>query len=133
MDSTAAQLIIDHATTRANQLGVPACIAVVDDGAHLVLFRRMDGAFLGAIDVAQRKARTAALFPMGTGEFGQLVADQQLLGMELSNGGLALFHGGLPITEKNALTGAIGVSGGTADQDLDIARFALEHLPVVVT
>ena len=128
MDSTATKVIIDRATIRAKELGVPACIAVFDGGAHLLSFLRMDGAILGAIDVAQRKARTAVLFPLATGEFGQLVADQHLMGMELSNGGLALFHGGLPSTEKGALTGAIGVSGGTADQDLEIARYALADM-----
>ena len=118
--------IIRRASVRADEIGVGACIAVVDAGAHLKAFRRMDGAFLGAVDVAQRKARTSALFPMGSGEFGEVIRDAQLTGMELSNGGLAVFHGGLPIMADGVLLGAIGVSGGSADQDLDIARCALD-------
>jgi uncharacterized protein GlcG (DUF336 family) len=114
-----------RACAKADELGVAACIAVVDNGAHLKAFRRMDGAFIGAVDVAQRKARTSALFPLGSGEFGQVIADQQLIGMELSNGGLAAFHGGLPIMDGDTAVGAIGVSGGSAEQDLEIARYAL--------
>ena len=120
-----ADEIIRRACAKADELGVGACIAVVDNGAHLKAFRRMDGAFIGAVDVAQRKARTSALFPLGSGEFGQVIADQQLTGMELSNGGLAAFHGGLPIIDGDTAVGAIGVSGGSAEQDLEIARYAL--------
>ncbi|MHA7816555.1 MAG: GlcG/HbpS family heme-binding protein [Pseudohaliea sp.] len=128
MDSittTRAEEIIRRACDRAADIGVAACIAVVDAGAHLKAFSRMDGAFAGAVDVSQRKARTAALFPLPTGDFGQLVAGQQLTGMELTNGGLAAFHGGLPVMEEGRLLGAIGVSGGSAEQDLAIATHAL--------
>jgi uncharacterized protein GlcG (DUF336 family) len=100
-----AEEIIRRACVRADEIGMAACIAVVDAGAHLKAFRRMDGAFTGAVDVSQRKARTT--------------------GMELTNGGLAAFHGGLPIMDGEVLTGAIGVSGGSAEQDLDVARYAL--------
>ena len=79
----------------------------------------------GAVDVSQRKARTSALFPLPSGEFGAMISEQQLTGMELSNGGLAAFHGGLPIMDGDSLIGAIGVSGGSAGQDLDVAQSAL--------
>ena len=124
--STNANDIIQRATLRASELGVAACIAIVDAGAHLVVFQRMDGASLGPVDVCQRKARTAALFQMPTGDFGKVVDDHDLAGMELSNGGLAAFHGGLPILVDDKMIGAIGVSGGSAEQDLDIARHALD-------
>jgi uncharacterized protein GlcG (DUF336 family) len=124
LDSVTADKIIRRAAVKATELGVAACIAVVDAGAHLKAFLRIDGAILGAIDVSQRKARTSALFPMGSGEFGQMIADQQLIGMELSNGGLAAFHGGLPLFDDGEMIGAIGVSGGSAEQDLAIARYA---------
>jgi uncharacterized protein GlcG (DUF336 family) len=124
LDSVTADKIIRRAAVKATELEIAACIAVVDAGAHLKAFLRMDGAILGAIDVSQRKARTSALFPMGSGEFGQMIADQQLIGMELSNGGLAAFHGGLPLFDDGGMIGAIGVSGGSAEQDLAIARYA---------
>ena len=125
LSTTQADEIIRLASARADEIGIGACIAVVDAGAHLKAFRRMDGAFAGAVDVSQRKARTAALFPLPSGDFGQLISDQQLTGMVLTNGGLAAFHGGLPIMDGETLLGAIGVSGGSAEQDLDIARHAL--------
>ena len=120
-----AEEIIRRVCIRADEIGIAACIAVVDAGAHLKAFRRMDGAFAGAVDVSQRKARTSALFPLPSGDFGKLIVEQQLTGMELTNGGLAAFHGGLPIMEGETLIGAIGVSGGSAEQDLDVARYAL--------
>ena len=125
ISTTRADEIIQRACVRAEAIGMVACIAVVDAGAHLKAFRRMDGAFAGAVDVSQRKARTSALFPLPSGAFGQVIAEQQLTGMELSNGGLAAFHGGLPIMDGEILLGAVGVSGGSAEQDLDVARHAL--------
>ena len=124
MTSLKAEEIIARARTLSGELGVSVCIAVVDAGAHLKAFQRMDGAILGAVDVAQRKARAAVLFPMESGDFGQLVAQEQLLGMESSNGGLALFHGGVPLFAREQLVGAVGVSGATAEQDRAIARHA---------
>ncbi|WP_198171616.1 GlcG/HbpS family heme-binding protein [Pseudohalioglobus lutimaris] len=123
--SANANEIILRATLRASELGVAACISIVDAGAHLLAFQRMDGASLGPVDVSQRKARTAVLFQMPTGDFGKVIVDHGLTGMELSNGGLAAFHGGLPILDGDIMLGAIGVSGGSAEQDLDIARYAL--------
>ena len=122
MSAVAVQEMIDRASDRASALGVNVCIAVVDGGAHLKAFLRMDGAILGAVDVAQRKARTSVLFGAESGNFGQLVADEQLLGMELSNGGLAGFHGGVPVYDDGSLMGAVGVSGASAEQDREIAR-----------
>lgn len=124
MTTDRAEQTIDAATIRAAELGANVCIAVVDAGAHLKSFLRMDGAILGAVDVAQRKARTAALFRAESGDFGQLVIEEHLLGMELSNGGLAGFHGGVPIYSDGSLIGAVGVSGATAEQDREIARAA---------
>ena len=125
ISTTRADEIIQRACVRAHEIGMAACIAIVDTGAHLKAFQRMDGAFAGAIDVSQRKARTSALFPLPSGDFGRVIAEQQLTGMELTNGGLAAFHGGLPILDGETLLGAIGVSGGSAEQDLDVARYAL--------
>lgn len=126
IDSAAAEQVLRRASDKAAEIGVAVCIAVVDPGAHLLAFRRMDGAILGAVDVAQRKARASALFPMDSGDFGQLIADEHLRGMESSNGGLACFPGGLPLFATGELVAAVGVSGATAEQDRAIARFAAE-------
>lgn len=125
LSEKAVEQVIGRARDRAAALGVNVCIAVVDAGAHLQAFLRMDGAILGAVDVAQRKARTAVLFGAESGDFGQLVVDEQLLGMELSNGGLAGFHGGVPLHDDSSLLGAVGVSGASAEQDREIARAAV--------
>lgn len=125
MNTARAHEIVEKAALKAAELGVNACISLVDAGAHLKAFLRMDGAILGAIDVSQRKARTSVLFPAESGDFGQLIIGEQLLGMELSNGGLAGFHGGVPIYDGERLVGALGVSGGSAEQDREIARAAI--------
>jgi len=122
-----AQQIIARAISKADEMKLPVCIAVVDDGAHLNAFARMDGSFPGAIDVCQRKARTAALFHLDTGVFGQVIEGASLTGMELTNGGLAAFPGGLPITADGEVIGGIGISGGSAEQDLEVAQFALKE------
>ncbi|MEH6813532.1 MAG: heme-binding protein [Motiliproteus sp.] len=121
-----ASQLLNRAMARAEDLSIKVCIAVVDQGAHLVTFYRMDGAFTGSIDVAMGKARTSALFPLSTADFGDLVRQQQLTGMELTNQGLVAFPGGMPIYAGDQLVGAIGISGGSADEDADIANFALE-------
>ncbi len=122
-----AQNILQRAVQRASELKVNACISIVDAGAHLLAFQRMDGAALGPIDVCQRKARTSALFQCNSGDFGTVIEQDQLIGMEATNGGLAAFHGGVPIKAEGKVIGAIGVSGGSAEQDNIIALYALNE------
>ncbi|MCB1757821.1 MAG: heme-binding protein [Gammaproteobacteria bacterium] len=120
-----ANRIAELAIEKANSIGIAVCIAVVDGGGHLYSSQRMDGAFLGSIDVAYKKARTSVLFPMPTGLFGEVVRAEHLTGMELSNQGLICFPGGLPIRRDGKQLGAIGISGGTAAQDMEVAEFAV--------
>jgi uncharacterized protein GlcG (DUF336 family) len=105
---------------------VPVNIAILDAGAHLKAFIRMDGAVLGSIDVALKKARTAVLFETtseAVWEYCKPGAPAHAL--ELSNAGLAPFAGGIPLKGPNGQTlGAIGVSGGAVSQDLEIAQAA---------
>jgi uncharacterized protein GlcG (DUF336 family) len=112
---------------KAVALGVPVNIALLDAGAHLKAFIRMDGAVLGSLDVAMKKARTAALFETtseAVWEYCKPGAPAH--GLELSNGGLAPFAGGITLKSGTGATlGAIGVSGGTVSQDLEIARAAV--------
>ena len=120
-----ARTLTELAEEKAHALGIAVCIAVVDAGGHLFSLQRMDGAFLGSIEVAQKKAKTSILFPMSTAVFGEAVRAGQLTGMELGNGGLMCFPGGMPIKEDKKQVGAMGISGGTAAQDEEIARYAL--------
>lgn len=125
-----ARRIIAAGEARAREIGVPVNIAVLDAGAHLKAFGRMDGALLGSIDIAANKARTAALFSMRTEAIGEFCKPGGTsFGLEQTNGGLVVFAGGIPlIDESNALIGAVGVSGGAVAQDLDVAEAAAAAL-----
>lgn len=125
MTLAAARRHIADAISKSEQLGIKVCIAIVDSGAHLVAFERMDGAFLGSVDIAIKKARTSALFPLESGQLGALIRSEQLTGFELSNEKLMGFNGGVPIFADDTQIGAIGISGGSAEEDLVIARAAL--------
>ncbi len=124
IDSRQAEEVVAAARARAAGLGIAVNIAVLDSGAHLKAFIRMDGAVLGSIDVAIRKARTAVLFECSS----EAVWDYCRPGapapaLELTNGGLAPFAGGIPLRgRRGELIGALGVSGGAVGQDLEIAR-----------
>ena len=119
----AAERIVAAAKKKAAEIKTKMDIAVVDAGGNLKAFVRMDGAWLGSIDIAQRKARTARWFDMDTGVIGTLSQPGgPLYGIEHSNGGLITFPGGVPL--KNAqgeVVGAIGVSGSTVENDHTVA------------
>ena len=119
-----ARAAVDAALVKAEQIGTKMNIAVVDAGANLKAFARMDGAWLGSIDVSIRKARTARLFDMNTGQIGQLSQPGgPLFGIEHSNGGLITFPGGIPLRNASgAVIGAIGVSGSTVENDHAVAE-----------
>ncbi|WP_445431357.1 GlcG/HbpS family heme-binding protein [Chryseobacterium indoltheticum] len=119
-----AEKIVAAAKTRAKEIDTLMNIAVVDRGAHLVAFARMDGAWLGSLDIAIKKAKTAKLFDINTGDIGALSQPgASLYNIELSNGGLISFPGGVPL--KNAsgeIIGAIGVSGSSVENDHAVAE-----------
>ena len=98
-------------------------IAVVDAGANLKAFVRMDGAWLGSIDIAIKKAKTARFFDMNTGDIGGLSQPGgPLYNIEHSNGGLISFPGGVPLKDNDGnIIGAIGVSGSSVENDHTVA------------
>lgn len=118
------------AKAKAKEIGVPMNIAVVDEGANLKAFHRMDNAWLGSIDISIKKAKTARFFDMDSGEIGKLSQPgQPLYNIEHSNGGLITFPGGVVLKDETGLViGAIGVSGGTVDQDRQVAVAGAEAL-----
>jgi uncharacterized protein GlcG (DUF336 family) len=118
-----AHAILAAAAAKAAQINTKMDIAVVDAGGNLKAFIRMDGAWLGSIDIAIKKAHTARWFDMPTGEIGKLSQPgQPLYGIEQSNGGLISFPGGLPIKAADGtVIGAIGVSGSTVENDHAVA------------
>ena len=120
---TQAQQAVDAALNKAKEMGVKMDIAVVDVGANLKTFARMDGAWLGSIDIAQKKAKTARWFDMPTGDIGGLSQPGgPLFNIEHSNNGLITFPGGLPLKNSGGeVIGAIGVSGSTVEDDDAVA------------
>ncbi|UCF34507.1 MAG: heme-binding protein [Phycisphaerales bacterium] len=116
------------AVEKSRQIGAKMDIAVVDAGANLKAFARMDGAWLGSIDIAIKKARTARFFDMNTGEIGKLSQPGgSLYNIEHSNGGLITFPGGVPIKNgAGEIIGAIGVSGSTVEDDHVVAQAGVE-------
>lgn len=119
-----AELVLKASIGKAKELGISVCIAVLDSGAHLKAFHRMDGAWLGVIDVAIKKAKTSALFEMETqtlDNFSKAGGDAH--GIEQTNDHLVTFPGGIPIKNADGLViGSIGVSGGTSAQDYAVAQ-----------
>ena len=124
---------IEAARKKAIKIETQMCIAVVDSGANLKAFIRMDDAWVGSIDIAIKKAKTAVFFGMPTGEIGKLSQPgKPLFGIEHSNEGLITFPGGVPIVdEEGVLVGAVGVSGSTVENDNAVAEAGVK--PVGVT
>lgn len=116
------QNVIAAAQAKAFEIGTAMDIAVVDAGANLKGFLRMDGAWLGSIDISVKKAKTARMFDMESGTIGELSQPGgPLYNIEVSNGGLITFPGGVPITVAGEIIGAIGVSGSTVEDDRAVA------------
>lgn len=119
-----ARRVIAAAEKRAHEIGQPMNIAVVDEGGNLVAHVRMDGAWLGSIDIAMNKAFTARAFDISTRELaGYSQSGGQFFGIHASNHGrIMIFAGGIPLKRDGRVVGAVGVSGGTGDQDQAVAE-----------
>ena len=119
-----AQAAVQAAYQKALEMGVKMNISVVDAGANLVAFARMDDAWLGSLDISMKKARTARYFDMPTGVIGSLSQPGgSLFGIEHSNDGLVTFPGGVPIKDGSGkVIGAIGVSGSAVEDDHAVAE-----------
>ncbi|MGH7728296.1 MAG: GlcG/HbpS family heme-binding protein [Vulcanimicrobiaceae bacterium] len=123
-----AHVVLHAAEKHAKALGVPQCIAVVDAAGDLLAFSRMDGARPGSIPIALTKARSAARRRRPTGEEG---GGDVLHGVRLALAGqleLTGIAGGLPIQLDGATIGAVGVSSGTSEQDLEVAQAGIDAL-----
>jgi uncharacterized protein GlcG (DUF336 family) len=125
-----AEKVVQSAKRKAAEIGTLMDIAVVDAGGNLKAFARMDGAWLGSVDISIRKARTARFFDMNTGEIGKLSQPGgPLYGIEHSNGGLITFPGGIPLKDASGtVIGAIGVSGSSVENDHMVAAAGADAL-----
>lgn len=119
-----AEAIEQAGLRKARELNLLMNIAIVDTGGNLKRFARMDGSWLGSIDIAIKKARTARLFDMESGDLEPMVQPgKPLYHIEFSNGGLIPFPGGIPLqTGDGEVIGAIGASGSTPDNDRAVAQ-----------
>jgi uncharacterized protein GlcG (DUF336 family) len=125
ISSGLAQRMVDAALAKARTIGVRENVAVVDDGGNLKAFARMDGAPILSIEISQHKAYTA-LFGFPTQEFFKFIqTDPSLLAGIPQLARVAAYGGGLPIEVDGAIVGAIGVSGGTVQDDIDCAEAGL--------
>ena len=126
---TKAQAVLEAAIAKADEIGQPMNIAVVDDGGHLVTFARMDGAIKASIDISTRKATTSVLMNAPTAALMNLVQPgAELYGLEQLSGGLVVFGGGIPLQLDGVTVGAIGVSAGSAAQDVTVAEAGVAAL-----
>jgi uncharacterized protein GlcG (DUF336 family) len=125
-----AQSALVAAIQKAQEINTLMDIAIVDAGANLKAFFRMDGAWLGSIDIAIKKAKTARYFDMNTGDIGALSQPGgPLYNIEHSNGGLISFPGGIPLRDaQGTIIGAIGVSGSSVENDHTVAEAGAKAL-----
>ena len=119
-----ARRIIAAAEKKAAELEQPMNIAVADAGGNLVSHVRMDGAWIGSIDISQKKAYTSRAFDIATKDLAShSQSGQQFFGIHASNDGrIMIFAGGIPLNKDGKVVGAIGVSGGSGDQDHAVAE-----------
>ena len=126
-----AQTILAAAQARAAEIKVPMDIAIVDDGGHLFAFARMDGAKLSSVEIAIRKAHCAAIrrLPSAPARTGDEVNVLLSLGLSVASQGRQIpLRGGLPLQVDGVCVGAIGVSNGSEDQDVDVAQAGVRAL-----
>lgn len=126
-----AKRMLAAAEAKAESVGVPYNIAIVDAGGHLLAFLRQDGALIGSIDLAIDKAVTARLFDTATSDLATLAqSGKPLFGIQESNAGkVVIFAGGIPVWMNGSVVGAVGASAGTIEQDIAVAAAAVGALP----
>jgi uncharacterized protein GlcG (DUF336 family) len=119
-----ALAVITAARKKAEEIGVMMNVAIVDEGNNLAAFVRMDGAWQGSIDIAINKAYSARAFDMTTAALGEISQPGEMcFGIHASNAlRVIIFGGGIPLQRDGKIIGAIGVSGGTVDQDIEVAE-----------
>jgi uncharacterized protein GlcG (DUF336 family) len=130
LDLTDARKLIAAGERKAIEMKIPYNLAVVDAGGGLVAHVRMDGAWLGSVDIAINKAWTARAFDMSTDDLSHLAqSGQQGFGINTTNHSrVVIFGGGIPIKRDGAVIGAIGASGGSVQQDVEVAEAAAAGL-----
>ncbi|HEY4355289.1 MAG TPA: heme-binding protein [Acidobacteriaceae bacterium] len=119
-----ARRIIAAAEKKAKEIGQPMNIAVADGGGNLVSHVRMDGAWIGSIDISIKKAYTSRAFDIATADLAtHSQSGNQFFGIHASNDGkIMIFAGGIPLKKDGEVVGAVGISGGSGEQDHAVAE-----------
>lgn len=126
-----AKKLMDSAEKKANELKVPMVISIVDEGGNLIACHRMDDALLVSIELAQNKAWTSVALKMTTESLAQVATvGKELYGINTThNGRVIVFGGGIPLyNDNNRIIGAVGVSGGSVEEDISVAQSAVNAL-----
>jgi uncharacterized protein GlcG (DUF336 family) len=123
-----ANLLIDGARKKAVEIGIPMCIAIVDESGQLIAFERMDGGKITSVTIAQDKAFTAAAARKATHEYNEVARPGSLVfGIHTEVGGrLSIVGGGLPVSVDGEVVGGIGLSSGTPQQDMECAQAGID-------
>jgi uncharacterized protein GlcG (DUF336 family) len=123
-----ARKIITAAEKKAADIGQPMNIAVVDAGGNLIAHVRMDGAWMGSVDISIKKAWTSRAFDVATKDLAKLAQPgEDFFGIHASNDGkVMIFAGGIPLKRDGKVVGAVGVSGGSGKQDQQVAEAGAE-------
>lgn len=124
-----AKVLVEGGTKKSEEMGIPMCIAVCDESGHLIAFDRMNGGKVSSISIAIDKAFTGAVARNGTHVYNQLCQPgQPTFGIHITNGGhFSIIGGGLPVLVDKVIVGGIGISSGTAVQDLEVAEAAVAY------
>lgn len=125
-----AKKIAEFAEKKANEINVPMVISIVDNGGNLILVHRMEDSLLASIDISLNKAYTAVSLKMPTDNLKDLAKPgDSLYGIQNTNNNrIVIFGGGIPFIYKGKVVGAIGVSGGSVEEDMCVANYAIEEI-----
>lgn len=123
-----AKKMMENAEKEANKIGVPMVISILDEGGNFVACHRMDDALLVSVDISQNKAWTSVALKMPTADLAQIAGPgQELYGINTTNNGrVVVFGGGIPLRKNDGILGAVGVSGGSVEQDIRVAQAAVK-------
>lgn len=129
LDISDARILIEGAAAKAREIGVPMCIAVVDESGNLIAFERMDGGKVTSVTIAQDKAFTAAAARKATHDYNAVCVPGNLaFGIHTEVGGrISTVGGGLPVSVDGEVVGGIGLSSGTPQQDMACAQAGIDH------
>jgi len=129
LDLADAEVLIAGAKAHARKIGVPMCVAVVDESGNTIAFQRMDGAKVLSVRLADDKAFTSAVSKRPTHEYNEICIPGELaFGIHTSSGGrFSTVGGGYPVLQGQTVVGGIGCSGGAATEDMECAEAGIAH------